>query len=78
MDQDLEGALTALEGKDQLDPEEVAIVKFTPSAGNPHAEYADEIYYPPINAEKSSARDVILPSNAVDGNSVFLTINYSV
>ncbi|KAF2882337.1 hypothetical protein ILUMI_23836 [Ignelater luminosus] len=66
VDQDLEGALKALEGEDQIDPEKVAIVKFTPSVEDPHAEFADEIYYPPMNDAKAAARDIILPPNAVD------------
>lgn len=66
VDQDLEGALKALEGEDTIDPDKVAIVKFTPSAENPHAEYADEVYYPPIPDERAAARDIILPPNAVD------------
>lgn len=67
MDQDLEGVLKAYEGEDQINPENVAIIKFSPSAENPHAEYADEIYYPPISNEQNAAREIILPSNAVDG-----------
>lgn len=66
VDQDLEGALKALESEDTIDPEKVAIVKFTPSVGNPHAEFADEVYYPPIPNQNALARDIILPSNAVD------------
>ncbi|XP_031352331.1 uncharacterized protein LOC116177484, partial [Photinus pyralis] len=66
VDQDLEGALKALEGEDTIDPDKVAIVKFTPSAENPHAQYADEVYYPPIPDERAAARDIILPPNAVD------------
>ncbi|KAG8302837.1 hypothetical protein J6590_025115 [Homalodisca vitripennis] len=31
-----------------LDPQNVAFVKFTPSANNPHAEFADEVYFPPL------------------------------
>lgn len=55
-----------MEGEDQIDPEKVAIVKFTPSVEDPHAEFADEIYYPPMNDAKAAARDIILPPNAVD------------
>ncbi|KAK5645165.1 hypothetical protein RI129_006465 [Pyrocoelia pectoralis] len=63
VDQDLEGALKALESEDTIiEPDKVAIVKFTPSAEDPHAQYADEVYYPPI----PSQRDIILPPNAVD------------
>ncbi|XP_050310499.1 receptor-type tyrosine-protein phosphatase-like N [Anthonomus grandis grandis] len=46
-DNDLEGALRALEGQEQLDPQQVAIIKYTPSVDNPHASFADEVYYPP-------------------------------
>lgn len=66
-DQDLEGALKALEGQDQLEPEETAIVKFTPSDDDPHADFADEVYYPPLEDQRNAIRDVILPANAVDG-----------
>ncbi|GJQ80345.1 hypothetical protein Trydic_g12218 [Trypoxylus dichotomus] len=66
VDQDLEGALKALEGEEQIDPKEVAIVKFTPSAENPNAQYADEVYYPPNTDEKAAIRDIILPQDAVD------------
>lgn len=66
VDQDLEGALKALEGEEQVDPREMAIVKYTPSAENPNAQYADEVYYPPVPDEKAAIRDVILSPNAVD------------
>lgn len=53
-----------------MDPREVAIVKFTPSDSNPHADFADEVYYPPIEEsrtnELNAIRETILPSNAVD------------
>lgn len=58
--------MKALEGEEQVDPREMAIVKFTPSAENPNAQYADEVYYPPVTDEKAALRDVILPANAVD------------
>ncbi|KRT85383.1 tyrosine phosphatase, partial [Oryctes borbonicus] len=66
VDQDLEGALKALEGEEQVDPREMAIVKFTPSAENPNAQYADEVYYPPVPDEKAAIRDIILPQDAID------------
>lgn len=66
VDQDLEGALKALEGQTQLEPEETAIVKFTPSEGNPHADFADEVYYPPVEDPRKAIRDIVLPPNAVD------------
>ncbi|KAI4461799.1 receptor-type tyrosine-protein phosphatase [Holotrichia oblita] len=66
VDQDLEGALKALEGEEQVDPREMAVVKFSPSAENPNAQYADEIYYPPVVDQKAAIRDIILPQNAID------------
>lgn len=66
VDQDLEGALKALEGEEQVDPREMAVVKFSPSAENPNAQYADEIYYPPVDDPKMAVRDIILPQDAVD------------
>lgn len=70
VDQDLEGALKALESDGELDPREVAIVKFTPSDTNPHADFADEVYYPPVEEsrtnELNALREAILPSNAVE------------
>uniref|UniRef100_A0A1B6GL34 Protein-tyrosine-phosphatase n=3 Tax=Proconiini TaxID=565685 RepID=A0A1B6GL34_9HEMI len=48
-DQDLASALKAFESDEMaLDPQNVAFVKFTPSANNPHAEFADEVYFPPL------------------------------
>lgn len=69
VDQDLEGALKALEGQVPLDPHEVAIIKYTPSVDNPHADYADEVYYPPEdNRPMQNLRDKILDSDAIDSN----------
>ncbi|CAL4065889.1 unnamed protein product, partial [Meganyctiphanes norvegica] len=50
LDQDLEGALKAIEGEelDHIDPRDLAIVRFTPSETDPHAPYADEVYFPPV------------------------------
>nr|CAD7428905.1 unnamed protein product [Timema monikensis] len=49
IDQDLEVALKVIEEDGQeVDPDSVAYVKFTPSAANPHAEFADEVYFPPL------------------------------
>nr|CAD7262759.1 unnamed protein product [Timema shepardi] len=49
IDQDLEVALKVIEEDGQeVDPDSVAYVKFTPSVGNPHAEFADEVYFPPL------------------------------
>ena len=35
------------ENNDDENPPHLAFVKFTPSATNPHADFADEIYMPP-------------------------------
>ncbi|KAL7638394.1 UNVERIFIED_CONTAM: hypothetical protein RMT77_010964 [Armadillidium vulgare] len=50
LDQDLEGALKAIEVEEMehIDPRNLAIVRFTPSVANPHSDYADEFYYPPV------------------------------
>lgn len=72
VDQDLEGALKALEGEDQLNPQEVAIVKYTPSVDDPHAAYADEVYYPPVQDSREAAREIIMPKNAIDSMFNFL------
>ncbi|XP_018575547.1 receptor-type tyrosine-protein phosphatase N2 [Anoplophora glabripennis] len=67
VDNDLEGALKALEGQVQLDPQEVAIIKYTPSVDDPHAAYADEVYYPPVNNKaQETIREKILAPNAID------------
>ena len=67
MDQDLEGALKALEGQDPLDPREMAIVKYTPSIEDPPADFADEVYYPPVDdTPQQTIREKILAPNAVD------------
>ncbi|CAG9817322.1 unnamed protein product [Phaedon cochleariae] len=66
-DNDLEGALRAIEGQVDLDPQEVAIIKYTPSVDDPHASYADEVYFPPLrNRPQEEVRERILPSNAID------------
>ncbi|XP_030751242.1 receptor-type tyrosine-protein phosphatase N2 [Sitophilus oryzae] len=67
-DNDLEGALRALEGQVQLDPQEVAIIKYTPSVDNPHADFADEVYYPPVdNSQQEQLRRKILgPGAGID------------
>lgn len=67
VDQDLEGALKALEVQDPLDPEEMAIVKYTPSIENPHADFADEVYYPPVDeTRQQTLREKILSPDAID------------
>ncbi|XP_074036254.1 tyrosine phosphatase IA-2 isoform X1 [Leptinotarsa decemlineata] len=66
-DNDLEGALKALEGQVELDPQEVAIIKYTPSVDDPHASFADEVYYPPINRQnQEELRRKILAPDAID------------
>ncbi|KAF2364699.1 Protein-tyrosine phosphatase receptor IA-2 ectodomain [Trinorchestia longiramus] len=54
LDQDLEGALRAIEGEEQeaVSPRDLAIVRFTPSATDPHSDYADEFYFPAIEGGK--------------------------
>ncbi|XP_060528075.1 receptor-type tyrosine-protein phosphatase N2 [Cylas formicarius] len=65
-DNDLEGALKALEGQVELNPQEIAIIKYTPSAENEHTEYADEVYYPPSdNRAREELRKQILGTNPV-------------
>lgn len=67
VDQDLEGALKAIEGQDPVDPREVAIIKYTPSVENPHAEFADEVYFPPVGeTPQQTIREKILAPNAID------------
>lgn len=92
-DNDLEGALKALEGQVPLDPREVAIIRYlkqliykfyaeinlifryTPSAENPHADFADEVYYPPVEDLEEKAREElrekILGSDGTDGKILF-------
>lgn len=36
----------------EIEPENVAIVKFTPSLGDPHPDFADEVYFPPLTPEE--------------------------
>ena len=73
-DQDLEGAVRVLESEDEVDPREVAIVKFTPSAVNPNAQYADEIYYPPVDDQINPSRNIIIPPNAVDSKYATISV----
>jgi hypothetical protein len=42
-----------------LDVNDVAYVRFVPSAKNPHPDYADELYFPPLdeNTRQLSAND---------------------
>ncbi|XP_050691832.1 uncharacterized protein LOC126983235 isoform X2 [Eriocheir sinensis] len=55
LDQDLEGALKAIEGEELVDPRDLAIVRFTPSVTDPHSDYADEVYFPPIREDMVSS-----------------------
>lgn len=68
-DNDLEGALRALEGQEELDPQEVAIIKYTPSVDNPHANFADEVYYPPVDntrQQEELRRKILGPGEGID------------
>ncbi|XP_044755325.1 receptor-type tyrosine-protein phosphatase N2 isoform X2 [Coccinella septempunctata] len=67
-DQDLEGALKAMDLQDPMDPREVAIIKYTPSVEKSHGKYADEVYYPPDVdlSGREALRNKILGSNPVD------------
>ena len=38
--------------QDTVDPRDLAIVRFTPSASDPHSDYADEFYFPAIEGGK--------------------------
>ncbi|KAK9889816.1 hypothetical protein WA026_007186 [Henosepilachna vigintioctopunctata] len=68
VDQDLEGALKAMDVQDPMDPREVAIIRYMPSSDERGGKYADEVYYPPsVNAAaKEVLRNKILPPNAID------------
>lgn len=68
-DNDLEGALRALEGQEELNPQEVAIIKYTPSVDNPNADFADEVYYPPIDTARQQEelrRKILGPGKAIE------------
>ncbi|XP_077301227.1 tyrosine phosphatase IA-2 isoform X2 [Arctopsyche grandis] len=47
IDQDLTAALGAFESDDQVDPQTVAFVKFTPNSDIEPSNFADEVYFPP-------------------------------
>lgn len=67
IDQDLEGALKALEGQVPLEPQQVAIIKYTPSVDNPQSDYADEVYFPPEDERaQQELREKILSPSAID------------
>nr|CAH7719813.1 unnamed protein product [Callosobruchus chinensis] len=55
-DNDLEGALRALEGQVPINPQEIAIIKYTPSEADPHGPFADEVFYPPAGVLKERER----------------------
>lgn len=75
-DQDLEGALKAMDVQDPIDPREVAIIKYTPSVDKAHGSYADEVYYPPSvdTSSRDSLRNKILGSNPVDSELILLIV----
>ncbi|XP_021948185.1 uncharacterized protein LOC110845934 isoform X2 [Folsomia candida] len=56
-DQDLEGALRAF-NKD-VDPWNLAFIKFSPSAKNPHSDFADETYRPPKDLSYPNMGDAV-------------------
>lgn len=50
-----------------IDPREIAIIRYTPSVVDPHAKYADEVFYPPIhNSAQEELREKIIAPNAID------------
>ena len=53
----------------QLDPYSLAYVSFTPSASNPHPEFADEVYFPP-QTEEEVEQDLMMAPGSVDGKVV--------
>uniref|UniRef100_A0A1B6DJL1 Receptor-type tyrosine-protein phosphatase N2 n=1 Tax=Clastoptera arizonana TaxID=38151 RepID=A0A1B6DJL1_9HEMI len=61
-DQNLDAALKAIETDPnlQLDPHDMAYVKFTPSAVNPNTDFADEVYFPTVN-ENGEIEPVKIP-----------------
>ncbi|XP_048518833.1 receptor-type tyrosine-protein phosphatase N2 isoform X2 [Dendroctonus ponderosae] len=68
-DNDLEGALRALESFDQPDPRELAIIRYTPSSANGDPQFADEIYYPPTSEDRELEelrRRILGPDEGVD------------
>ncbi|CAH1973634.1 unnamed protein product [Acanthoscelides obtectus] len=69
-DNDLEGALRALEGQVSINPQEIAVIKYTPSEADPHGPFADEVFYPPAGAleerERMENRRKILSPNAIE------------
>lgn len=52
----------------QVDPQSMAYVKFTPSAGNPHADFANEVYFPQVLEGIESDHDLIPIDNGVEGD----------
>jgi hypothetical protein len=50
----------------QLDPYSLAYVSFTPSASNPHPEFADEVYFPP-QTEEEVEQDLMMGPGSADG-----------
>jgi hypothetical protein len=56
-DQDLEGALKAFQ--EDIDPLNLAFIKYNPSAKNPHSDFADESYRPPKDDSYSSNGELV-------------------
>lgn len=51
----------------EIDPREIAIIKYTPSVEDPHTKYADEVFYPPMkNYVQEELREKILEPDAID------------
>lgn len=44
--------MTNLDRQEHIDPRDLAIVRFNPSAANPHTDFADELYFPPSVEEE--------------------------
>jgi len=63
-DQDLEGALKAFQ--EDIDPWNLAFIKFNPSSKNPHSDFADESYRPPKELSDLTSRDVVVTDTGRD------------
>jgi hypothetical protein len=63
----------SLESEETVDPESTAFVRYTPSSNNPHADFADEVYFPtaydPIEANQEAyiQNRIDQPEDAVHG-----------
>ncbi|GAB6020354.1 hypothetical protein CHUAL_003064 [Chamberlinius hualienensis] len=76
-DEDLERALQFLEAKDDIDPKDVALIKFEPSLIDPDSEYGDELYIPSndmyshlLNKEDDSLVGVVKPSQQMNSSKI--------